>query len=162
MTRSAFLQTLAIVIALAAAFVSFNLLAKHLSGTTGATWFEAGCSPQSEGSRVSCAAVLASPYAYLPFKRDGDPQGTPHVPVAFAGLLYYSVIAVWLIGVGRPSFSRRWLHLLPLGVVAAGLVGSAFFTYIMFSKVDQWCPWCLVTHVLNVILAMLLVLMKSR
>jgi len=162
MTRSAILQTIALLVALAAAFISFSLLAKHLSGTSGAAWFEAGCGPGMEGSSVSCDAVLASPYAYLPFKREGEPPNTPHIPVAFMGLVYYSAIVVWMIGVGRPSYTRRWVHLLPLGVVAGGLAGSAIFTYIMFTKVDEWCPWCLVTHILNVFLAVLLVIMWPR
>ena len=95
----------------AAAYVSSNLLEKHITGSSGVSWFEAGCSDDDEPGGADCAKVLASPYSYFPAKStDPEPQNqhnhtrrvpdrTPHVPVAFLGLVYYSGLAVWFIGI---------------------------------------------------------------
>lgn len=156
MTKGAIATALAIVFSLLAATVCYQLLQKH-AGQSTAGWFEAGCSEASGGA--DCAAVLQSPYAYLPPKHPGEGPGKAHIPSAFLGLVYYSMLAVWLMGVGRPSITRRWLHLAPMGLTALGLSGSFVFLYIMFTKLDEWCPWCVVTHGLNAAIALCLVLM---
>ncbi len=153
MTRSYIVQTIAVLCCVGAAYISHNLLMKHLNGTSGVAWFESGCKESNgSGSSADCDAVLASPYAYWPPKLNPDSR-KPHIPVAFLGLLYFSMLGIWLFGVGSPSIDRRWIHIVPLGMVVMGLLSSANFLNIMFSKLDQWCPWCLVTHILNVIIA---------
>lgn len=158
MIRSSLATYFAIVLAAAAAIVCGGLLQKHLPGATGPKWLEAGCSAEEEGGQSDCAKVLASPYSYFPAKfpvAEGE-QGARrrvHIPVAFLGVLYYSCIAFWFIGIGQPSHSRRWLHWAPLVFVAFGLFGSAYYTFIMFTQLGQRCPWCLVTHVLNLLIA---------
>lgn len=159
MKRTAGVQVLAIVAACLAALVSYQLLDKHLTGSTGPSWFAAGCSAGDDESSADCAAVLASPYSYWPPKKDDEPAGTPHIPVAFLGLVYFSMLAVWLIGVGRPSSDRRKLHWVPFIFSVFGLLGSARFLLIMFVALEQWCPWCLLTHFLNGIIFVCLILM---
>ncbi|MHC4695716.1 MAG: vitamin K epoxide reductase family protein [Planctomycetota bacterium] len=159
MTKWTLVQVFAVLLAFAAAVISFNLLAKHLGGSSGPAWFAAGCSEDDQGRGADCAAVLASRYASLPFRKETDPPGAIYTPVAFLGLIYYSTLIIWLIAIGRPSYTRRSIHLLPLGLVAVGLMSSAFFTYVMFTELDEWCPWCLVTHILNLLTAILLILM---
>jgi hypothetical protein len=44
-------------------------------------------------------------------------------------------------------------------LIAAGVASSVYFLFVMFAKLDQWCPWCLVTHVLNFGIAVCLVWM---
>ena len=161
MKKSIVVQVLAAGLSLVAAVISFNLLAKHLGAAPGPAWFEAGCSGD-EGTTADCAAVLASPYAYLPFGREEGPPAAQRTPVAFLGMMYYSALAVWLIAIGGPSYGRRWLHLLPLLLVGGGLAASAFFTYIMVARLDNWCPWCFVTHILNLLIGVALVLMWPR
>ncbi|MCH7872131.1 MAG: thioredoxin domain-containing protein [Planctomycetes bacterium] len=161
MRQSKVIPVLAVLFCATAALLSFHLLAIHLDGTPRPAWFVAGCSEDSTlGS--DCAAVLASPYSYWPPKTSNEPDGRPHVPVALLGLLYYSVLTVWLIGVGRVSFERRFWHLLPVALTALGLLGSANFVAIMFTKIDEWCLWCLVTHALNLFVAICLLLMWPR
>lgn len=150
------------VLAFAAALICYNLLNKHITGSSGVSWFEAGCSDQTGPGKANCARVLASPYGYFPPKRSDAPDNVPRLPAAFLGLAYYSTIFVWLIGVGRPSRERRWWHAMPLACVAVGLVGSAYFMYILYRVIDEWCPWCLVTHVLNLLIAVGLILMWPR
>lgn len=158
MLRWTLLQTVAVVLSLAAANISFNLLVRHITGAPGPVWFEAGCQADAEsGGKADCAAVLSSRWSYWPPRRDDDPANQPRIPVAFLGLLYYSMLSVWFVGVGRPSQSRRWLLLMPMAMMLLGLIGSALFTYIMFTRIDEWCPWCMATHILNVLIAVCLV-----
>jgi protein-disulfide isomerase/uncharacterized membrane protein len=146
------LTRVAIVCSLAATVISFKLLQKHLTGTTGSAWFDAGCD-DSPGATANCAAVLASPYAYVPALGPNETPTRRHVPAAFLGLVYYTTLSLWFIGVGRPSRSRRWLLILPLALLGFGLSFSAYFTNVMFTRLNEWCPWCLATHVLNVVIA---------
>ncbi len=162
MSRRTILQILAVVACAAAAFVSYKLLAKHMTGSSGSAWFEAGCTAGEETSGVSCVAVLASPHSYWPAKKPGEPPGRPHIPVAFLGLVYFSMLGVWLAGVGQPSASRRWFHLIPLAWVLCGLVVSGNYTYIMYAALEEWCPWCVLTHVLNLLITICVILLWPR
>ncbi|MCH7992986.1 MAG: thioredoxin domain-containing protein [Planctomycetes bacterium] len=151
MRKSWALQVTAIVFALAAAVICQQLLDRHITGKPGPAWFEAGCSAEPEAAGgPDCAAVLASPWSYLPIFR---------IPAALAGLIYYAMLAVWFVCIGHPTRRRRWMLLLPAALMLAGLLGSIMYTYIMFTQLDAWCPWCLATHGLNVLLAACLVLM---
>ncbi len=152
----------AVVLCVAAAVMSYNLLLKHVTGSSGSAWFEAGCSDEQDPGGANCAAVLASPYSYMPAKHPGGSARRLHVPVALLGLMYYSALAVWFIGVGRPAPQRRSIHLVPLFVVGFGLAASVYFTFIMFGKLNEWCSWCMVTHVLNLLIAICGVLMWPR
>lgn len=155
-------QVTAVVAALLAATVSYHLLGKHVRQTPGPSWFAAGCSDSPEPGGANCAAVLQSPWSYWPPKLPDRPSPKGHVPVAFLGLAYYAVLAVWFAGIGVPSRGRRWLHLIPLLVIAGGLAASGMFLYIMFAKLEQWCPWCVATHALNGVIAVCAVLMWPR
>jgi uncharacterized membrane protein len=137
------------------------LLQKHMTGKTGISLFEAGCEVGGDTGNVSCAKVLQSPYAVWPHVRGNEDAEAirKKVPVAFLGLIYYLALAVWFIGVGLPDASRRWVLLLPGLLIAAGVATSVYFLFVMFAKLDHWCPWCLVTHVLNFGIAVCLVWM---
>jgi hypothetical protein len=43
-----------------------------------------------------------------------------------------------------------------------GLLGSGYFIYIMATELDAWCPWCLATHVLNLMIAGCVWVMRPR
>ncbi len=162
MTKTKIATTLAVIFAVTAAVLCHKLLLKHVTGSSESAWFEAGCTDDAQSGGADCAAVLASPYSYWPPKKDGEDPDTPHVPVAFVGLVYYSVLAVWIFGIGSPTRDRRWVHALPTLLVGMGLAGSAYFTFIMFTRIDEWCPWCLVTHALNLALAVCIILTWPR
>jgi protein-disulfide isomerase/uncharacterized membrane protein len=142
------IRALSVLLCLFAAFVSYKLLAKHVTGSSGSTWFDARCTDESPGG-ADCDAVLATPWSYFPPKRAGDPPGRLHIPIAFLGFLHFSMLAVWLVGAGAPSPGRRWIHALTVLWALCGFLSSVVFTYIMFTRIDEWCPWCLLTHVLN-------------
>jgi len=155
----------ALVLSLVAVEISANLLDKHISGSSGSSWFEAGCaSDETQTGGANCARVLASRFSYFPPKPE-DPEvrdRVPRVPAAFLGLVYYTILVVWFIGIGTPSWNRRWLFALAGIFVAFGLIGSGYFTYIMFTELEDWCPWCLASHGLNVLIAVLLFLLRPK
>ncbi len=165
----------AIVLAVAGAGISYMLMAKHLTKKTGVAWFDNVCDGGAE-SAVSCDQVLASPYGmFPPVPADLDPEfaheprrafGSVTMrprPVAMYGVMYFMALAGWYLFVGRPSHSRRILHLLPLLLNTAGAVGSACFAYIMFfTDLEFWCPWCLVTHAINALLLGCTILLWPR
>jgi len=169
MTRPVFIQCLSVLLCIAAAFVSHKLFAKHVTGSSGSGWFETVCQGgdgSDTGARLTsnadCAAVLASPHSYWPPRREDEPPGTPHFPVAFLGLVNFSLLGVWLIGVGRPSHKRRWFHLITLVWVVCGLAGSLRYAFIMFAELDEWCPWCLLVHILNLLIVICVSLLWPR
>ena len=152
----------ALVMAIAATWISWNLTKKHVLHAPVPGWFDSMCKGDAEDGAAGCEAVLASPYSYFPPKYSDKPDGRPHFPVAMLGLAYYSIIAVWLIGIGPPSRGRRALLVFPYLLLFGGLMGSAYFLYIMDAELDTWCPLCLVTHALNLLIAVSFALMWPR
>jgi len=157
MTRRYVIHLVAIVLAIAAGVISFYLVKKHVTGSSGQAWFDFGCKDSAVPGGANCATVLASPYSVWPARSKDEPTPTFHVPVAWLGLIYYSMLAIWLMGMGVPSPQRRWAYLFPLGFVSIGLMSSVYYLWIMFTEIDAWCLWCLVTHILNFALAAALV-----
>lgn len=141
------LQIGTFLVAVGAAYISYNLFQKHYKGTTTPAWFDAACG-ESADSGANCEEVIKS--------RWGSVRG---IPTALLGMIYYAALAVWTVGVGRPSPDRRWVHLLPGVMIAGGLVFSGFLTYEMFADLEHWCPWCAATHGANVLIAVAFVLM---
>ena len=139
-------------LALTAAAVCHNLTLTHVTGSSGSSWFDSTCSDKPGAGTANCAAVLASPYSYFPPKTS-EPSAIPRIRSSVLGFLYFSGLAAWMIGVGQPSPVRRRWHLLPLFAVGMGLAFSVYFVVIMFTKLNEWCPWCMVTHGLNLLIA---------
>ena len=151
---------LAVVCALVASVVCYQLVLRHVTGLSGPAWFELGCSDKPVGAAAGCAEVLASPYSYFPPKHGkNQPAGLQHIPVAFIGLMYYSALLAWLVGVGRPAYEKRGLHYAAFLLVALGLGGSACFVWIMSRVISEWCSWCMFTHVLNLLIFICMVFM---
>ena len=156
--RKRVVQLLAILFALVAAYLSYELLRKHMTGATNVAWFEAACTASGDGAD-SCDAALASKWAFWPPVRESDPPDKGRLPVAFLGLIYYVALLFWFLGIGRPDYERRWCMWVPTIMMVPGLAASAWFMIIMVSGMSELCPLCAVTHVLNLGLAVCLVLM---
>jgi len=169
MNRSLFVLIGTVLLALVGARISYSLLVKHEIKTTSPSWFDAICEADDRTeSRRSCAEVVSSPWGTIPpipkdtAAEERELQRPLPVlsfielkprPVALFGMIYFSVLAAWYIGIGRCHYSRRWWHLVPLTLNTLGVCGAAFFAYIMFfTKLEAWCPWCMVTHVINVLM----------
>ena len=110
--------------------------------------------PEAESEPVSdrraAEAALARQYAPRPLPILSGIRMVPR-SVALFGMMYFSALATWYLAVGRVTYDRRRWHLVPLLLNVAGVAGVLFFLYLMFfTDLDEWCPWCLVAHALNV------------
>jgi protein-disulfide isomerase/uncharacterized membrane protein len=144
---------LAILLAFAGWFLSWQLYLLHMRGKTGAAGFIAqGCSARET---FNCEAVADSKWGTMAFFGY-------RVSTSVAGAVYFGTLLIWYLFVGRPNRRSRFWHLLPLGAASAGICFSAFFTYILFTKLSTLCPWCLVCHAANLGLFVCTVLLWPR
>ncbi|HEY3281147.1 MAG TPA: vitamin K epoxide reductase family protein [Armatimonadota bacterium] len=110
---------------------------------------------QSEGAvgctDSGCQQVRDSAYSHL-FGQ----------PVPLFGVLFYGVMA--LLQVARPWLARntRPLDRLALGLSLAGVLFSAWLTYLEAFVIHAFCPWCVVSAALAVGLAVVCVLQVRR
>ncbi|HKQ49599.1 MAG TPA: thioredoxin domain-containing protein [Phycisphaerae bacterium] len=128
------------VIALALALGGAGIcgLLQRMSGGGGSVFGANLCTPTQA---VNCDFVLASRWAKIgPF------------PSAALGVAYFGALAAWLAFVGFANRAGRGWHLVPLGLAAVGLCGSAYFIYVMAVHLPVWCTWCIAAHVVNALL----------
>ena len=118
---------------------------------------------------ASCDTVLASRWATIPPRPavDDELPAKPHpqvaqisIPAAYLGFVYFISLAIWFLFVGRPTPDRREWYRIPLGFVICGVGSSVFFTFIMFTQNDEWCPWCMVTHVINFLILIGMIMLR--
>ena len=136
-------------LSLAGAWVSGKLLTKHDGGWVTerqeTNFLLSLCDSQVLPS-VSCARVVGSRWGsfdlYLGSRRI-------YVPTSLIGLVYFTSLAVWFAMVGHLLMTARWLRFLTLLVVSCGLVGSVFFMMLMALPLSEWCPPCVIAHLLN-------------
>ena len=85
------------------------------------------------------------------------------VPVAFVGLAYFMALGVWFAFAGHPVTWGRW-YAVPMLVVAVGASASAVLLGIMLTRLDSRCALCQVTHAINglLVVGMLLLLPPQR
>jgi len=156
-----------LVLAVAGAFINCHLTAKHIAKGTSPSWFQDVCAPEDKPT-YDCDAVLETKWAVFSFRNLGFSEPDPETgaqqgtPVALLGWYYFSVLAVWFVAVGRPSYDRRWLHWLLMLGVAAGVSVSIFFCYILFFSMEIKCTWCLVSHGINFLTLVGVVLLRPR
>ena len=95
---------------------------------------------------VSCAGVVGSRWGsfdvYVGSRR-------VLVPTSLIGLVYFVSVVLWFGMLGRIPADARWLWLLTMSAVTCGLAGSVVFTALMALALSQWCPLCVIAHVLN-------------
>ena len=143
--------TALILLCVAGLWVSSLLVKEHLPSSSLPAWFENACGASDEEGISNCQKVAKSQW--------GTFLG---MPVALWGMAYYLGLGLWFLFIGRPSASRRWVHLVPAAAAGAGAAGSAFFIVIMFTKLEQRCVWCMVTHALNFAILILTLLLWPR
>ena len=130
---------LLVVLALAGAWISLSLNSFHLSGGQGRPGvFRAVCEMTGGG----CDQILQSPWATLPRQ----------IPTAFAGLIYFSALALWYLVVGRPNRAGRSWFVPIFALQLLGALFSLFLLAVMFLQVGALCGWCALAHVLNFVL----------
>lgn len=133
---------------------------------------ESGAStPAAASGGANCAAVLASRWATIPPhapEQDllpdeaGAEQPKFRVPTAYLGFVYFTALTIWFLFVGRPTPDRFEWYALALAFVVAGACSSVFFLVIMLTQGEEWCPWCLVSHVLNFLILGGVILLRPK
>lgn len=137
----------AIVAALVGAYVSHHLTLRHLNPSGGlASFLEDMCSATTTSS---CEKVIQSEWGTFKL---GLGANKIELPSAQLGTAFFLCTLTWLVLIGQVSTERWWAHLVFLVGVGLGLIGSLFFEWIMWTKLDAWCPLCLTTHVMNALL----------
>jgi hypothetical protein len=149
--RDRLLAATIVVLCLAGAWISGDLVRQHAGATDGVL---ARICQAVKGSGLGCTGALESRWStwVIPVPRPTRDLSIvvrdARVPVAFLGLAYFIFIGVWFViaGPGRP-----W-HRLPLHLANLGLVLSAFYTGLMALGLSPWCLWCVAVHAINVLI----------
>lgn len=94
-----------------------------------------GANPLCLGQQ-GCSTVQASPYAWV---------GPVPVP-ALGALFYAAVIGLSLAALARPR-ERQLLLTALLGLTIAGVMYSAYLTYVEFFVIYAVCYWCVASAI---------------
>lgn len=131
-----------VVLAFLGAWVSLTLTRYHLSGGQAQPGLFGKVCELSGGG---CNQVLNSAWSMLPRQ----------IPLAFAGLVYFSAIALWYLLVGRPNRAGRGWYLPVFLLHLLGALISLFLVGVMAFQLRALCGWCTFTHLLNFVLFVL-------
>lgn len=115
------------VLALIGALVASYLLLSNL-GLTGPVACGIG----------DCATVQNSPYGRI--------AGIPVSALGLAG--YLAVLVLALLGLRPGLAAARWVPLLLFGGALAGVLFSAYLTFLEAFVIRAWCQWCVISAVL--------------
>jgi protein-disulfide isomerase/uncharacterized membrane protein len=109
-------------------------------------WLQQSC---GEDPSSGCASVLRSHY--------GRYQLGPNlaIPAGTLGMAYFSMIFLWQLFVGVPTYARRWWHFPIVLLVLIGAWRSWYYLDVMANILQQWCPGCVVTQVINLTIVLL-------
>lgn len=111
------------------------------------------------GGKSSCDEALQSRWGKVVLGKDDNKTV---IPTSMFGFVFFACMASWFIIVGRPSGSRRGLHVLPVIGVAVGAVICAILDAIMWIKLEAPCWLCFYTHVLTWVLLLLTLILWPR
>jgi len=150
-------------LSLAGAWISGQLVKQHAGlwdSRTGAHGlFGRVCQASSKIGLGGCDGSVKSRWAEIPLPIPVPTSDltihlhTVPVPVAFLGLSYFVFLGVWFALIGLPrAYGRRW-HRVPLAVALFGAAVSVLYLTVMALGLAPPCPWCLVVHVMNLVIA---------
>ncbi len=78
------------------------------------------------------------------------------IPVAVWGAgAYLTLLILAALGVQPRRVSERWVALAIFGVAAAGVIFSAYLTYLEAAVIQAWCQWCVVSAVIITLIFLL-------
>ncbi len=101
-----------------------------------------GTLPHLCGGAFDCSTVLQSSYAMI---------GT-QIPVASIGVLYFTLLAVWIFFVGRLPGYLHHACLWPALMTTVGATESVYLIHAMGWRLHAWCSFCVATHAINILL----------
>lgn len=84
------------------------------------------------------------------------------IPIAVFGALTYLVLITILIFEKRFEFFTTNGHLLTFGITLAGLLYSAYLTYLEIAVIHAICPYCVLSAVILLLLFILSVVRLSE
>lgn len=139
-------------------YVSHALTLKH-AGVSGApdSLLERAC---SASEAASCEKVIKSEWGVL--FEDKNNKSKAGIPTALLGTVFFAATLSWLVIIGPVDARRWWAHVVFIVGATMGLLGSVFFEYIMWTKLDAICPLCIVTHVSTLIIFVAAVVLWPR
>ena len=115
------------VLSLAGAFLAFYLVANNM-----------GWTPPIPCGQGDCGAVQASPHAWV-----------GPIPVSAIGLGgYLALFALSMLGLRESSARSRLIALLLFGGALAGVLYSAYLTYLEAMVIKAWCLYCVASAIL--------------
>lgn len=101
-----------------------------------------------EGS--SCVTVVQTPYARV-----------FGVPNSLLGIVYYLLLIVWVLGGERWADTAPWFEWIVMAAAGIAFAMARYLTYVLQKKLRVNCPLCYTAHVINVVLAVLIVLARG-
>jgi protein-disulfide isomerase len=149
---------LAAILALSGLVISGILLQHHLVMSIGGDPLLGGVCKDVSG-KSTCDEALASWWGSIALGK-GDSRTV--IPTAMLGFVFFAFMSAWYVTVGRPSASRRGLHLLPVLGAVIGAVVCVVLDIIMWTKLAEPCWFCLATHVISWALLLLTLLLIPR
>lgn len=78
------------------------------------------------------------------------------IPAPVFGALYFGSVAVMVVL--RLHYGRWLLPPATLAFLIAGLLYSAYMTYLLFTAIGELCGYCLAAHAINLVVFLLFVL----
>ncbi len=108
---------------------------------------------------ASCDDVIASKWGKLEI---GPADRRVVIPTAWIGFAYFAAIASWFVVVGVPGGRFRWLHAVPTLLTLGGVAGAGAFEYLMFAVLGKYCPLCMATHAIILVLFVLTLILWRR
>lgn len=132
------IRSLLILCAIGGAIICAVLLAMTLPSAGDATSASLGSRLCTPTARVNCDYVLASHWSKF--------RG---ISTSLIGFAYFCAAGVWFAAIGVPTHRARGWHLVPMALVLVGAAVSAWFVYVMATRLPVWCSWCLAAHGVN-------------
>ncbi len=130
------------------AYVSWALSQRHVASGVGE---DSLLGRMCADGTANCDQVIKSPL--------GTVYGQP---TAVWGMIYFTAAGLWLVLNGLPNRRGRWWHVPAILAALAGLAIAARLDYEMFFRLPTWCPLCLITHIVSLLLLVAVVLMWPR
>ncbi|OGO12902.1 MAG: hypothetical protein A2Y53_07305 [Chloroflexi bacterium RBG_16_47_49] len=123
---------------------SFILAVVGLTDSLYLSWVKVSGKYALCGPIGDCESVNSSKYSEI-----------AGIPIAFLGVGAYLVILVLLFLESRGNFWMEYSPLLVFGISLAGVLYSAYLTYLEIAVIRAICPYCVVSAIVLIFLLML-------
>lgn len=147
------LRTTALIVCLAGAGTTGVLTAEFGDVQTGAESILTAFCARGDSTSTLCSEVVDSRWGSVDVYLG---QRRVLVPTSLVGLSYFLAIAIALIVMTPQDLSSRWIRRGIRLMTAGSVLVSFALMGVMALSLERWCAACLLTHGLNLILAILL------